>query len=121
MGFLELMGRGWCEARDLHEKSRAKAGQSNSRHGDAYAGDGPDPAAAGDATLGDELIAAEQKIMSLIAERDALSAAIEAEKARASLFGRILLLPTVKEYLANTFHADHHPEALPEKSLTTTG
>jgi hypothetical protein len=114
MGFLESMGRGWCEARDLHERERAQAGRPSAPRPAAAGGADSDRVGPDHATLGDELIAAEQKIMALIAERDAALASAESEKYRAELFGKMLLLPGVREYLVKAFHRDQHPQASAE-------
>jgi hypothetical protein len=52
--------------------------------------------------------------MALIAERDAARDAFESEKHRAELFGKMLLLPGVREYLVKAFHSDQHPHASAE-------
>lgn len=114
MGFLESMGRGWCEARDLHERWRAQDGGQSVPRPDVTVSTDPGRLGPDDATLGDELIAAEQKIMMLIAERDAAREAAESEKYRAVLFGKMLLLPQVREFLVKAYHPDQHPEASAE-------
>jgi hypothetical protein len=114
MGFLESIGRGWCEARELHERQRAQDGGQSAPRPNVTASIGPGRVGPDDATLGDELIAAEQKIMMLIAERDAAREAAQGEKYRAELFGKMLLLPGVREFLVKAFHRDQHPQASAE-------
>ena len=121
MGFLEGLGRGWCEARDLHERRRGQASRQNAPWPAATDGAEPDRVGPDHATLGDELIAAEQKIMALISERDAAREAAESEKHRAELFGKMLLLPQVREFLIKAYHPDQHPEASAEDKRDLDG